>query len=496
MGQPARSRSITISAVENGGTGKVALRAENGDPLAVVVRQERGQVLVQLFGCGLDSSSLPRTTAFVPLVQHVTATLGERGESTLARHGARGRRLRMRLARIPQPQGRRPGRRPRDAIVRHDRSGRGRNPRRRTARGRRVRSIAPGQEERPEALYDRQSRCAANRICRRSPTEEQDSIFGAANVARLKYADLAGQFSHRHEIAGTLGTLVLLAFVAEALCGRMAVAARRQTRAVGRSPVMNFLLKLLGLESGADVHRLVDGVWSAANPLPWQLLALIGVIGLALAAINLLPWISMRLGVRLSTFLLRLGMLVVLLAVLVGTRVARAAGTEPTAAVDRVGRRLGLDGGRRRRRQEPLPGCPGRPGQDAPARWRPDRVVGRHVQRRSRWAIRSIAAAEPGKGPTLFRDVLARVALSRAKVDRLVVLTDGRDSEGRDLARLGEDLKARDIRLSVPCTAPASCGADRGIAAEPERSVIRLGEELIIRGAVQGPTQTPSRPSR
>jgi hypothetical protein len=49
--------------------------------------------------------------------------------------------------------------------------------------------------------------------------EEQEQIFGAGNVARLKYEDLAGQFSHRYEIAGLLGTLVLLAFIAEALLG-------------------------------------------------------------------------------------------------------------------------------------------------------------------------------------------------------------------------------------------------------------------------------------
>jgi hypothetical protein len=48
---------------------------------------------------------------------------------------------------------------------------------------------------------------------------EQESIFGAGNVARVKYADLAGQFSQRHEIAGTLGALVLLAFVLEAFVG-------------------------------------------------------------------------------------------------------------------------------------------------------------------------------------------------------------------------------------------------------------------------------------
>ncbi len=46
---------------------------------------------------------------------------------------------------------------------------------------------------------------------------------------------------------------------------------------------MNFLLKLLGLEPGADVHRLIDGTWSAERPMPWQFLALIGFVGLTLA---------------------------------------------------------------------------------------------------------------------------------------------------------------------------------------------------------------------
>ena len=44
---------------------------------------------------------------------------------------------------------------------------------------------------------------------------------------------------------------------------------------------------------------------------------------------------------------------------------------------------------------------------------------------------------EPGQGPTLFQDVIARTALSRSQVNRLVMLTDGRDSERRDLQRLG-----------------------------------------------------------
>jgi hypothetical protein len=123
---------------------------------------------------------------------------------------------------------------------------------------------------------------------------------------------------------------------------------------------MNLLLKLLGLESGADVHRLVAGDWSAAHGLPWQLLVLVGVIGLVLATLNLLPWISMRLGVRLSTFALRLGMLLVLDRCARRNRVARAAGTKRAAAVDRLGRRFRIDGSARCRRPQPLPSRAGR----------------------------------------------------------------------------------------------------------------------------------------
>jgi hypothetical protein len=66
------------------------------------------------------------------------------------------------------------------------------------------------------------------------------------------------------------------------------------------------------------------------------------------------------------------------------------------------------------------------------------------------------------------------------------VLSDGRDSEDRDLKPLGEDLKARDIRLSVKVYGSDQVPTDSGITAEPDRSAIRLGEELIIRGALTG----------
>jgi hypothetical protein len=218
--------------VENAGTSKVALRAENGDPLMIVVRQGRGQVLVQMFGSELESSTLPRTTAFVPLVQHVTAALGERGEPTSPDTVRVGDVLRMRLPEFRNLSG--------DVQV----------------AGPETQSFAmtgpEGDEIRVEGLlkageYEvshhgkksgRKRYMTVNPVRGESDLAplsepEQEAIFGAGNVARLKYADLASQFSHRHEIAGTIGTLVLLAFVAEALLGAWQSrrgARRRQTQ--------------------------------------------------------------------------------------------------------------------------------------------------------------------------------------------------------------------------------------------------------------------------
>ena len=54
--------------------------------------------------------------------------------------------------------------------------------------------------------------------------------------------------------------LVMIAFAAEALLRRLAIAARRPQAARGGGG-MNILLRWLGLEQGADVHRAIDGSW-------------------------------------------------------------------------------------------------------------------------------------------------------------------------------------------------------------------------------------------
>ena len=81
---------------------------------------------------------------------------------------------------------------------------------------------------------------------------------------------------------------------------------------------MNLLLRLLGLEPGADVNQVVEGSWRVSHALsPAIFYAIVGV-GLLLAFVNFLPWISMRLSVRIWTCLLRLAVLAALLLVLTG----------------------------------------------------------------------------------------------------------------------------------------------------------------------------------
>ncbi|HUU70299.1 MAG TPA: hypothetical protein VM186_12295, partial [Planctomycetota bacterium] len=76
---------------------------------------------------------------------------------------------------------------------------------------------------------------------------------------------------------------------------------------------MNSLLRLLGL-SGDSADSIVEYAWKFAHPLSPGLLYALVAAGCLLAAVNFLPQIRMRTSIRIWTFLLRLGMLAVVLA--------------------------------------------------------------------------------------------------------------------------------------------------------------------------------------
>lgn len=248
---------------------------------------------------------------------------------------------------------------------------------------------------------------------------------------------------------------------------------------------MNTLLWLCGLEGGTAVARIVESSWRAAAPLarPW-LAALVG-LGLVLAAINLLPQLALRMSVRLWTFLLRLAMLGLLLVVLQRiewhTTLAVREPARWTVLLDDSASMATRDVDTRSRYEAAkadLAKLVDRVGDDVAITVRP--LSGATPDGK--------VPDEPGSGPTPLGDAIAEQALQQRRCDRLILLTDGRDSTDRDLTALGEELHLRDTQVTVALYGSPVAPADRGISVQPERTVLRLGEELVVRGAVTGPS--------
>lgn len=246
---------------------------------------------------------------------------------------------------------------------------------------------------------------------------------------------------------------------------------------------MNRLLQLLGLESSADVDRVLQGSWRAGQELPVVVLWAVGIAGVLLACINFLPQIAMRTSVRVGTFVLRLALVALLIGVLCRlewhVELALRNPQQWTVLVDDSASMGTKDVDGKSRFAAALDDL---------------KTIQSETDGRVQLTVRTFSGAplgdEPGQGPTLFHQAVSEAALSRSRLDRLIVLTDGRDSETRDLQALGDDLRGRDVALSVRLYGSKSPPVDSGISAEPERSVIRLGEELIVRGALSGRDST------
>jgi hypothetical protein len=245
---------------------------------------------------------------------------------------------------------------------------------------------------------------------------------------------------------------------------------------------MNFsdlLLRLLGLSDDAQVDHVAQWRWSWGEGVPLGLLALAGVIGAVLALVNFLPGIPMRWTLRAGTFLLRAAMVGLLLVALGGVELqARLEVNERrhwVVLLDDSASMATRDAGGKSRFEAAL------------ADLERIREAGRgRVDLRLETMSGKPAGTAPGRGPTRIEAAIARAALSRDRVDQLVVLTDGRDSDGRDLSRVGESLRARGVGLSVWLYGGAVPPPFLELSAQPERTVLRLGEELVVRGSVLG----------
>jgi len=243
---------------------------------------------------------------------------------------------------------------------------------------------------------------------------------------------------------------------------------------------MRFLLQLMGLDQARDVHRLTEEAWQT-DPLfaPWVFYTVLAM-GAVLALVNFLPRLGMRPWVRVAVCLLRLGMVGVVLVVLGG-----------------VEWQVGLELNEKQRWTVLVDDSASMATRDVDEQTRYAAALADLEKLRAaaegkvQLSVETFSgapgpSAEPGLGPTLFEQAVTRAALSHGQVDRLVLLTDGQDSERRDLARLGEDLQSRAIGLSVRLYGSTVPPSDRGLWAEPERNVLRLGEELVVRGQVTG----------
>jgi hypothetical protein len=243
---------------------------------------------------------------------------------------------------------------------------------------------------------------------------------------------------------------------------------------------MNILLRLLGLDATTDVGSIQRAVWKVAEHASAGLLYAVAGLAVALALVNFLPRVRMRMAVRFWTFLLRLGMAGVLGVVLVQLELhlelkARQK-PEWVALLDDSGSMATQD-------------AAGGGSRFAAALADLDKVrrsVGDDVKLHVRTLSGAPAGAQPGRGPTLMQDAFRRQVLPAGGIDRVLLLTDGRDTEGRDLKHLGEDLAARGIGLGVRVYGSPKPPNDRGIFVQAQRPIVRLGEEVLLRGSISG----------
>ena len=242
---------------------------------------------------------------------------------------------------------------------------------------------------------------------------------------------------------------------------------------------MGSFLRLLGLESAGRVHSVAEQQWQLTEPLSQEAALGLLLLGVVLAGVNLLPMIRMRPRVRIYTFLLRAGMVLLLFAVVQKTEVHLLLNLEERqhwlALVDDSASMGTADAAGQPRFSAALTDL---------------KKVSQAADDNVAVEVRSFSGGKlgeaAGQGPTLIQRTVVRNALARADLDRLILLTDGRDVEGRDFTRLGDDLRARGISVDIRLYGSDIPPKDSFISAEPERAVIRLGEELVIRGSIAG----------
>jgi hypothetical protein len=223
------NRDLTFShyfSLQSPGSAAVSLRTSTGDPLLALVKQQRGLVLVQLFPGGLESSTLPRTLAYVPLVQQTAALLSRRGEADSPDVMRVGETHRIRLPEYRNLKGevQLNGPEERSLALTTGES---------EVRVEGLTRAGAYQVSHPARKGGRSRWLGVNATTLASdltPLAEVDqaALFGTRQSARASFVELGNQFQNRHEVLGPMLVVLLLAFAVEALVG--AWQSRRQAR--------------------------------------------------------------------------------------------------------------------------------------------------------------------------------------------------------------------------------------------------------------------------
>ena len=186
--------------------------------LGFVVSLGRGRVYVQMFSCALSAGSLPRSTAFVPMVQTVLAGLTAPREPEGRDTMRVGDALRVRLPEFRGLTGQVLLSGPEKLELPLIGSG-----------GDEIRvagllHAGPYEISHSARKSGRKRWLTVNPVqgeSRLTPIteEEQAVLFGRKNSMRMPFGALEQHFSRRHELVALLSALVALAFLVEAIVG-------------------------------------------------------------------------------------------------------------------------------------------------------------------------------------------------------------------------------------------------------------------------------------
>ena len=216
--------------LESAGSSLGALRASNGDVLAVLAKNDRGLVLLQLFACDLEASSLPRSASFVPYVQQLVSVLGERHRFETSDSLRVGEVLRMKVPEFRNLQGEVKLEGPESKSFPLT------GPERDEVRIAGLQIAGDYRATHTARPNGRERRIAVNAVEGESSLERLSdadviALFGVDHSPRITFDKLNDQFLRQKETTPWLLILALVALVVEALVG--AWQSRRGARRAG-----------------------------------------------------------------------------------------------------------------------------------------------------------------------------------------------------------------------------------------------------------------------